>query len=246
MSAALSASSGAHEVVVARDAAEHASLCAEMLGRALSEAVRERGVGRAALSGGTTPLDAYARLGALALSWDDIEWFWVDERAAPPSSPRSNYAAAARALGFEGHGRGRAHRMEGERADLDAAAAAYERLLRRSFGVARAVDFDVITLGVGEDGHTASLFPGTGAAAIDDRLVAAIGAQADKGLEARLTLTAPVILEARLIVVLARGAKKRALVEAARAPGREDEIPARILQRARGRVVWLLDEEAAG
>ena len=121
-----------------------------------------------------------------------------------------------------------------------------EALLRRAFGVASAVAFDAMTLGVGDDGHTASLFPGIGAVAIDDRLVAAIAEQPAKGLEARLTLTAPVLLEARLAVVLVRGAAKRPVVEAARGPGAEDEVPSRLLQRAKGRVVWVLDREAAG
>ena len=72
-----------------------------------------------------------------------------------------------------------------------------------------------------------------------------MGEQPDKGLEARISLTAPVILKARLGLVLARGAGKRGMIAAARSPGSEDEVPARILQRASGRVVWLLDEAAA-
>ena len=100
-------------------------------------------------------------------------------------------------------------------------------------------------MGVGDDGHTASLFPGIGAVAIDDRLVAAIPEQPAKKLEARITLTAPVILEARLVLVLVRGAGKRDVIRAARTPGSEDEIPSRLFQRAKGDVVWLLDADAA-
>jgi len=234
-----------HEIVVARDRDEHAALAAELLGRAIDDAVRARGVARVALSGGTTPAEAYRRLAALALPFDRVEWYWVDERGVPPDHARSNHAAAARDLSLEGGRHGRAFRMEGER-DLDAAAAAYEALLRRSFGVAAQVAFDAMTLGVGDDGHTASLFPGTGAVAIDDRLVAHAREQPEKKLEARVTLTTPVILEARLVVVLARGASKRGPIAAARTPGSDEEVPARILQRAKGRVVWVLDEEAAG
>lgn len=233
------------EILVAADRAEHAALAAELLARAIVAAVDEQGVARVALSGGTTPSEAYQRLAALALPFDHVEWYWVDERGVPPDHARSNYGAAARDLSLADGAHGRAHRMEGE-IDLDAGAAAYEALLRRSFGVASGVAFDAITLGVGDDGHTASLFPGIGAVRIDDRLVAHIREQPEKKLEARLTLTAPVIREARLVVVLARGESKKRVVVAARAPGNEDEVPSRILQRARGRVVWVLDREAAG
>jgi 6-phosphogluconolactonase len=131
--------------------------------------------------------------------------------------------------------------MEADVPDLNEAASRYERLLRRTFGVAGAVAFDAMTLGIGDDGHTASLFPGTGAVAIDDRLVVAIEAQPARGIEARVTLAAPVLCEARFVLVLARGAQKRGPVTAAFLDGSEDEVPARLLQRARGKVTWLFD-----
>jgi 6-phosphogluconolactonase len=237
-------SSAQHEVLVARDRAEHAGMAAELLAEAIVRAVEARGVARVALSGGTTPSEAYRRLAAMPLPFDRVEWFWVDERGVPPDSPRSNYGVASADLGLADGRHGRAFPMDGAR-ELGEAASAYEALLRRTFGVARAASFDAITLGVGDDGHTASLFPGIGAAAIEDRLVAHIRPPPEKKLEERVTLTAPVILEARLAVVLARGAAKRPMVEAARALGTEDAIPARILQRASGRVVWVLDRDAA-
>jgi 6-phosphogluconolactonase len=233
-------------VIVARDAAELALLGAELLARAIAEAVDARGEAFVALSGGTTPLGAYQRLAVYSLPWDAVAWFWVDERAVSPDHPRSNYAAARRALSAAPIPEARFHRMEADAADLDPAAARYDALLRARFGVASAVAFDAMTLGIGDDGHTASLFPGTGAAAVDDRLVAAIPAQPARGLEARLTLTAPVLRQARVALVLAQGAAKRGPVAAARAAGPEDEVPARVLRGARGRVVWVLDEAAAG
>jgi 6-phosphogluconolactonase len=236
---------GENEVLVARDRAEHAALGAELLGRAIVAAVEARGVARVALSGGSTPSETYQKLAAMALPFDRLEWYWVDERGVPPDHPRSNYGAAARDLSLADGKHGRAFRMEGER-DLTEAAAHYEALLRRSFGVASAVAFDAMTLGVGDDGHTASLFPGIGAVAIDDRLVAHIPEQPAKKLEARVTLTAPVLLEAKLAVVLVRGESKRSVVAAARTPGSEEEVPSRVLLRAKGRVVWVLDREAAG
>jgi 6-phosphogluconolactonase len=232
------------EILVAPDRAEHAVLAADLLAGAIVEAIAHRGVARVALSGGTTPSDTYQRLASMTLPFDRVEWYWVDERGVPPDHPRSNYGAAAHDLSLADGMHGRAFRMEGER-DLTVAAVAYEALLRTRFGVASGVAFDAMTLGVGDDGHTASLFPGIGAVRIDDRLVAHIPEQPEKKLEARITLTAPVIQEARVTLVLARGEAKKKVVEAARTPGSEDSVPARILQRAKGKVYWVLDEAAA-
>ncbi|NUQ74989.1 MAG: 6-phosphogluconolactonase [Polyangiaceae bacterium] len=244
--ARLSSGGDPGELVVASDRAEHAALAGELMAQAMWTAIRERGHCRVAVSGGSTPAEAYRYIAGLRLPWDKIEWFWVDERAVPPDHARSNYAAARRDLGLDRpeippH---LVHRMEAEASDLGAAADRYERLLRLSFGVASAVAFDVMSLGIGDDGHTASLFPGTGSVAVADRLVLPVAEHRD--LEARLTLTAPVLCEARLVVMLARGENKRAVVAAARGMGSEDEVPARVLQRARGRVIWVLDKEAAG
>ncbi|AUX23568.1 6-phosphogluconolactonase [Sorangium cellulosum] len=236
---------GGEETCVASDAAELARLGAELMARAITEAIGARGVARIALSGGSTPSEAYQRLAALALPWDQTEWYWVDERAVGPEHPRSNYGAARRDLAAARVPEARFFRMEGEAPDLAGAAARYEALLRARFGVAAAAAFDVMTLGIGDDAHTASLFPGTGAAHIEDRLVAAIPAQPDKGLEARLTLTAPVIREARLKLLLARGAGKRDVVAQAKRPGPADEVPARVARGGAGRLVWLLDAAAA-
>lgn len=236
-----------HETLVAVDDAELAFLAAELMGRAIVEAVDGRGVARVALSGGTGPRGTYRRLAELALPWDRVEWFWVDERAVPPSSERSNFGAANEDLGLDRMpvSSGKVHRMSGEAPDLAAAAAAYERAIRASFGVASAAAFDVMTMGVGDDGHTASLFPGMGSVAVADRLVLAVPAQPEKGLEARLTLTAPVICEARQVLVIAKGANKRDVIVKARSAGPEEEVPSRLLQRARGRVFWILDQAAA-
>ena len=234
------------EEIVASDDGEMDRLGAELMARAIAEAVEERGAAAVALSGGSTPLGTYAALATYDLPWGAVDWFWVDERAVPPDHARSNYGAARRALAAAAIPEERFHRMEAEAADLAGAAARYEALLRRRFGVAGAVAFDAMTLGIGDDGHTASLFPGTGAASIADRLVAAIPADRTPGLEARLTLTAPVIQEARLGLVLVRGGSKRGPLAAARAAGAEDEVPARVLRGVRGQLVWLLDAAAAG
>ncbi len=235
------------ETIVAEDDVELAAFGAELLGRAIMDAVGARGVARVALSGGTTPGATYRRLADFALPWDRVEWFWVDERAVPPDHPRSNFRQAQADLGLDKAplNTGKVHRMRGEAADLAAAAGEYERLLRERFGVAGAVAFDAITLGMGDDGHTASLFPGMGTVGVSDRLVLAVAEQSDKGLEARLTLSAPVICEARLALVMAKGAKKREVIVAALSPGPEDLVPSRLFQRIRGDVIWLVDQAAA-
>lgn len=236
------------ELVIASDKDEHAALAGELLAQAIWSAVRERGLARVALSGGTTPAGAYRYLSALSLPWDRIAWFWVDERAVPADSPRSNYAAAYRDLNL---GRpeilpSMVFRMEGDAASLDGAADHYEHALREIFGIASAVSFDAMTLGVGDDGHTASLFPGMGVVGVKDRLVTAVEAQPNKNLEARITLTAPVLCEARLLVVTAVGAGKRRAIADAWSKGAEEEVPARLIQRAKGRAVWVLDRDALG
>jgi 6-phosphogluconolactonase len=231
------------EVLVANDKDEHAAFAAEILARAIEDAVKKRGVARVALSGGNTPAEGYRKLGAMKLPFEHIEWFWVDERAVPKDNPRSNFGAAVAQIGSS---HGRFFPMEGDAADLAAAAARYEALLRERFGVAAAVAFDALTLGIGDDGHTASLFPGLGVVGVHDRLVTAVPAQPDKKLEPRLTLTKPVLCAASLVVVQVAGESKRKVVEAARAQGPEEEIPSRLIQQATGRVVWLLDKAAAG
>jgi 6-phosphogluconolactonase len=243
---AASLGAGPGELLVAADVREHAALVSELMARAIWTAVEQRGVARVAISGGSSPSDAHRHLASLELPWPSVEWFWVDERAVPPEHARSNYGSARRDLGLDRMPPERVHRMEAEAADREAAAVSYERLLRRTFGVAAAVAFDVMTLGVGDDGHTASLFPGLGLTWVDDRLVLAVPEQHSKGLEPRLTLSAPVIHEARLVLVIARGAGKRAMIEAARGPGDVEAIPSRTIQRSKGRVVWVVDREAAG
>jgi 6-phosphogluconolactonase len=240
-----------HETIVAKDRAEHTALAAELLGRAIVDAVKETGIARVALSGGGTPSPAYKALAALDLPFDKIRFYWVDERAVPPTNDRSNAGAAFKDFGISLEAseaptpKGTFFRMHGEKTPLADAAADYERLLRKEFGVAGAVRFDAMVMGIGDDGHTASLFPGLGVVKIDDRLVIDVRAQPEKGLEPRITLTAPVIRKAKLLLILVVGAAKRPVIEKALAKGPEDEIPSRLFQRAKGKVVWLVDAAAA-
>jgi 6-phosphogluconolactonase len=211
-------------------------------------AIEERGVFRVALAGGTTPTAVYPVLAAKPrvsrVDWSRVEFFWGDERAVPPDDPESNFGLAYRLLisKLPNVRPDFIHRMPAEAQDLDAAALAYESELRLAFGAKgdEPPVFDLIWLGLGPDGHTASLFPGSKALRITDRWVVANWAPARRMW--RMTLTYPVINAAREILFLATGENKanairhilreRSLLPAARVHGRH--------------VVWLLDAAAAG
>jgi 6-phosphogluconolactonase len=240
---------GSVEIVDRADAGEVAQAAADRLARALREAVASRGEATLALSGGNTPRDAYAVLArAPGVEWSRVAVFWVDERAVTPDHERSNYRAAKVALlDTAGIPAERIHRMRGEEADLVAAARAYERLVdgHVAAGPTGVPAFDVMVLGMGDDGHTASLFPGEPSVTVSDRRTIDVPARA--GREARLTLTAPVIQAARNVVILVVGGAKRTSLESAwAAEGDILQAPIRLVRSCRGAVTWLVDHAAAG
>jgi 6-phosphogluconolactonase len=193
---------------------------------------------RIALSGGRTPVAAYRLLGAglvrPAVDWSRARFFFADERAAPPTEPESNYWEA-RKLWFEPRGvpPGRVHRMKAEAPDLESAAREYESVLSEPL--------DLLVLGIGEDGHTASLFPGS--RWIEERERRAVPVlDSPKPPPRRLTITPRVIEEARKVLMLASGrAKSRAVAEALAERGDASRVPARL---ARDRL-WYVDADAA-
>ena len=194
--------------------------------------------------GGNTPRDAYATLaGEPGLDWTKIDVFWVDERAVGPTDERSNYRWAKAILLDAAHVPAeRVHRMPSDAADLEAAARAYEKAIV-SVSSNGAPAFDLMVLGVGDDGHTASLFPGDKTVDVTDRLVAAV--PASPGREARLTLTRSVIQQARHVLVLVVGsAKRNALDRVWAAEGDVHQTPSRIIRDCRGAVTWIVDEAA--
>lgn len=137
--------------------------------------------------------------------------------------------------------------MTADEGDLDAAAREYEQVLKThvTAGQAGVPSFDVIVLGVGDDGHTASLFPGQATVEIQDRYVVAVGKT--EGREMRLTITAPVIEQARAAFVLAVGAKKtNALERVWSVSGSLRETPARAIRNVRGSIHWVIDKAAGG
>jgi 6-phosphogluconolactonase len=196
------------------------------------------------LSGGSTPRRLYELLAGAHLPWERMHWFWGDERFVPPEHPDSNYRMAREAL------LGRApvpvanvHPMPTEGLSPEDAAAAYEATLRRFYGADRLAPerplFDVMLLGIGDDGHTASLFPGHAALEEERRWVLAVrGAK-----EARITLTYPALGSSRHTAFLATGAAKRDAVR--RAQAGDHAIPAGRL-RPVGALHWFIDRAAAG
>jgi len=219
---------------VASTLSELTRQAADWLARELAGAIAARGSCALALAGGRTPEPVYRELASDSrVAWSRVDVFFSDERAVPPDDPESNYRMVRLALlSRVPIPPGQVHRMEAERRDRDAAAMEYERILPRRL--------DILLLGMGADGHTASLFPGS--AALDERdrrVIPVVGAKAPA---ARLTITPPVIEAARTVAVIAAGADKAAMVaHAVEGPIAPKEVPAQLARRG----VWLLDRAAA-
>jgi len=195
------------------------------------QALRERGRCLLALSGGTTPLPMFAALAREQPGWDRIDLLQVDERAAPAGSPDRNWTHIGRELAAPaGLPAGRLHPMPVEGADLASAAAAYAATLADLAGTPPVLD--LVHLGLGPDGHTASLFPGDPTPAIEDRWVAATPAHHG---HRRMTLTLPVLAAARSVLWLVCGADKAAML--ARLVAADPAIPAGRVAQARARII---------
>jgi 6-phosphogluconolactonase len=226
-----------------------AEMAAREIAEAAQRAITARGRFVLALAGGRTPALAYTQLGldpwTEAVDWSRVEFCWGDERAVPPDHGESNYAMARRTLLRPlGIDESRVHRMRGEASDLDAAAREYETELTRLAGSPPVLD--LILLGMGADGHVASLFPGSPALTETERLV--LGVAGPETGRARLTLTFPTILASRQVLVQVSGPDKREAVHRALglAGAVDEDVPARRLLDAGDRVLWLLDAAAAG
>lgn len=225
-----------------------ATVMAHRFVEAAQGAIYERGAFRVALSGGTTPKLVYPRIlepaRRDAVDWSKSEFFWGDERSVPADHPDSNFGAAYAMLisQLPGVRADRIHRMQAEAHDLDAAALSYETELRLAFGARGGAPptFDLIWLGMGPDGHTASLFPGTDALQEEERWV--VGNWVPAQQTWRMTLTFPVLLAAREVIVTSIGADKSDSFRAVRAGG--SGLPA---ERVDGdKVEWIVDAAAAG
>lgn len=231
-----------------KDPEAMAERAAHIFAAACEEALAERGVFRVALSGGRTPEPFFRLLSrpdwARRLPWSDMAFYWADERHAGPDDPASNYGLARREL-LSKVPATRFYRMRGEDDPVEAAAR-YEEQLRRDFelGENGFPRFDFMLLGMGADGHTASIFPGSPVLHEKKRLVSDVyapGAQAD-----RLTLTLPVINNSRLCLFLVSGAEKREPLARVLNILEKPELPAQLVRPRAGDLVWIVDEAAAG
>ncbi|MEJ7804112.1 MAG: 6-phosphogluconolactonase [Candidatus Limnocylindria bacterium] len=225
------------------DPAIVAEVAADRIVAAARSAIEERGIFRIALSGGGTPKQVYPLLLDPArrdrIDWAAVEFFWGDERAVPPDDPESNFGVAYRM--FISHlpnvRPDRVHRMPAE-----AAALSHESELRLAFGARRDQPpaFDLIWLGMGPDGHTASLFPGS--TGLEEREQWVIGNWAPSQQAWRMTLTFPVLNAAREVLFVVTGADKADALREIREGG--SELPA---ARVNGEAVeWIVDAGAAG
>jgi 6-phosphogluconolactonase len=225
---------------------EMAARAVNQVERIAEEAIAGRGRFTAALSGGTTPVELYTRLGREGrLPWDTTHIFLVDERFVPFSDPRSNYGMIRRTLlGCAAIPAANVHPYAITDAGPDGSARLYEQELLSFFG-ARTPDlpcFDLVLLGVGEDGHTASLFPGSPALQERQRLVLAI--PPTKTGVARLTFTLPVINAGRTICFFVAGSSKANAVKGVADEG-DARLPASHVRANHGRLIVFCDKQAA-
>jgi 6-phosphogluconolactonase len=239
------------EIRTLDDAAALCAAGAALFQDAAAEALRERGAFSVALAGGSTPKGLYSLLADAArlrnaIQWEQLDFFWGDERHVPPDHPDSNYRMAHDAMLSKVPVRPeRVHRVRSEQPDAALAASLYEEEVRASVepgaGIPR---FDLVLLGIGTDGHTASLFPGTRALSEPTRLV--VENWVEKLHAYRITMTLPLLNAARLIVVLAAGEEKGIPVrEAVQPSGAGHSLPVQLVRPEDGRLIWLLDRSAA-
>jgi 6-phosphogluconolactonase len=225
---------------------ELAQAAAEQFIGLAARAVASRGRFTVALAGGSTPRPVYSLLTTEAfagrLDWSRVHIFWGDERCVSPDDPQSNYRMARETLlDAVGVPPGNIHRIRGED-DPRRAAAAYEQELREFFG--HSAGFDLVLLGMGADGHTASLFPGLAAVTEGSRWVMAQYVEAVSMW--RITLTPAAINAAENVTFIVSGADKaERLREVLEGPSRPEALPAQAIKPISGRLLWLVDEAAA-
>jgi 6-phosphogluconolactonase len=242
--------SSAAEIRVLTTPQELFAAAAEEVVRLANEAVAERGRFAIALSGGSTPKSLFNLLATNArttLPWDRMYFFWSDERHVPPTDPDSNYGMASEAmLSKVPVAPANIYRIPAEDADAAAAAAAYEAAIKKFFELqpGQFPRFDLILLGMGPDGHTASLFPGTNGLQEKSRLV--VANWVEKLKTHRLTFTLPVINAARCVSFLVSGTDKATVLRSVLEENvAGDPYPAKLVQPTDGKLIWFLDRAAA-
>jgi 6-phosphogluconolactonase len=235
------------EIRIVNNAADLFQEAATEFVRLAAEAVRQRGRFRVALSGGSTPRGLYSLLASgdvPSIPWDKIFFFWSDERHVPPVHPDSNYRMAWEAMLSKvpvppNH----IFRIHGEEKGAEVAARAYEETIRAAFAVkaGEIPRFDLILLGIGTEGHTASLFPGSPALQETKRLV--VANWVEKLNTDRITFTYPLLNQAACVMFLVSGADKAEILEQIlEGPG---DLPAQKVSPVNGRLLWIEDHAAA-
>lgn len=240
------------KIQIVADAEAMGRVAAETLVKHISESLQTRDVYSIALSGGSTPCRLYRLLAGDTglrgkIPWERVHFFWGDERHVPPDHPDSNYHMAFEAmLSRVPIPPANIHRIRAENPDADQAAGDYARGIRRFFDIASGEipRFNCVLLGMGSDGHTASLFPGSPALDEQKRLV--VANWVEKFQSYRITLTAPVFNNADLILFLVSGSEKAdALKTVLEDDAVPDRYPAQLIQPSRGALFWFLDRSAA-
>ena len=237
------------ELRVYGDAEHLAVAAAELFVSAAAESMGARGRFRVALSGGSTPRRVYQLLATDAFSrrvdWEHVDVFWGDERYVPADDPESNYRMTAEALlRHVPLPTANVHRMMTELSPPQAGAEAYEKTIRESFGEGHSVPrFDLIYLGLGTNGHTASLFPNSPALEETSRLVLADFVAAVK--QWRISMSAALLNRGRTVAFLIAGQEKAPVLhEVLLGPRDPKRLPAQLIA-PEGRLLWLVDETAA-
>lgn len=243
----------ANRLFVVADQTALAKEAAERWARIAQEAIARAGRFTIALSGGSTPKLLYSLLAgephSTRLPWRKTHVFWGDERAVPPGDPDSNFGMAkATLLDRVPIPADRVHRIQAERSDLNVAAREYEAEIASVFAVPPTGDpppFDLILLGLGPDGHTASLFPHTKALRETGRWVVRNHVPTLK--TDRVTLTAPILNRGATVLFLVTGADKASALQAVlEGPSDPERLPAQLIRPTSGRLTWLVDRAAAG
>ncbi len=218
--------------------------------RQSKKAIDEKGVFHVALSGGATPMRFFALLGdteiGRSVQWEKVHVFWVDERCVEPDADASNYAMAAQTfLGKVDIPEENVHRVSGEVTDYADAVAEYEETIRKVFGLRKGQfpSFDLMILGLGDDGHIGSLFPNSFAHFDTEDIVTAVYLMS--GDFNRITLTHPVICAAKKLFVLVSGERKAGILkEIFQAEPDEVRYPVHTLWPILDKVDWIVDNDA--
>ena len=237
-------------VIIYPDADMLSHEAAQYIVRLAQESIVSHGRFTCALSGGSTPRKLYGLLGSepyrSQIDWALVELFWSDERCVPPDDAESNYHMAQQVLISKiPIPADQVHRMPADQPDGNVASLAYTRDMQSTFGTDGVPSFDLIQLGMGPEGHTASLFPHQPSLHEQQRLVMPV--VVPKPPPPRLTFTPRILNAAKQVLFLVTGAEKADAVHAVLEGGYQpDEYPAQIVQPVKGEVTWMLDKEAAG